>query len=380
MPLQIQDQPDTLDEMKNQDVPAFTHKLRRVMAGKSRKDAAIAVRVPVGTLQAWLTQGNQPRPEQAAMLADFAGCTVTYLCDPTIPVDADPKEGGGVALSDGELVARLRERYIEEAERLHDYLDEIQGIDWHDIGRRLLSGHAPKLLKGENPGTLPPDIERAAEVLTAMRVLVPHTIGPFLPVFNADSVDERLRPDALKRRMDGLAYAQTVRLVMDLLPNLRGLAAALRRGTEHDTSGVAKLCDELRTELQEHEASGAHLLETCAGVLEAGGVEAYAALMLERARALMKAKAKAGEIEVMRTDTPADLVPVFVGLIPEVVKDDIARQGSFEVKADQTWRHDAAIKAGTTPTPDPDLQSRIVERGKQRAVLMAEAFAAHLQS
>jgi hypothetical protein len=349
----------TLDEMKNQDVPAFTHKLRRVLAGRSRVEIAELTGAKPGTARAWLSQGSVPRPGQIALLAEHAGCSIGYLCDDRIPVDADPKEGGGVSFTDGELVARLRSRYIEEAERLHDYLDEIQGIDWCSVGDRLLAS--------EPTDAMPPDIARAAEVLTAMRVLWPHTIGPFLPVFNADCVDEHLRPDAIKRRMDGLAYAQTVRVVMDLLPVRRGVAAAIRSDAGGDMSGSLKLFDELRAELAAHEESGAHLLETCAGVLEAGGVDQYAAQCIARIHGLAAEKVKAGEIKSADAEVVARAVP---GLILEVIKEDLARQASYEGKADQAWR----LTSGTKPEAESVRRERITARAGQRAALLGEAI------
>ena len=73
-------------------------------------------------------------------------------------------------LTDDQLMAELRRRYLVAAEELDGYLKEIEGIPWLEVAERLYARHVDQ--------PLPEEVKRAAALSLQLGILADVTIAP----------------------------------------------------------------------------------------------------------------------------------------------------------------------------------------------------------
>lgn len=357
-------QPDTLADVKDE-AKTFNAKLRRVLKDKSAKGLADLLKVKTQTVYQWKSRGFQLAPYQVPIVAKFAGCTVDYLCDNSIPVEADPTQGSGPTQTDEQVIADVRERYIKAATTLHNFLQEVQGTRWTQVARELLYA---------KPGDTPsPYLKRAEQLLNYGIVIFDITIGPFSQIsIKPDSIDEVLRFGNLNRRLDGTAYASSVRLVIDGRSAVRGIQLAKRH--DRDATGSYKLLEELRDELDTLEASGEHLLDTCAGVIDAGGIEAYCQALWKAGEQQAQRVINQGEeaIETFSREWMETGQLPFSEELGKPIMADMKRQSEYDTYAEIQ----ALTLAGQNePVVEENaFKLRILERSKERVEALIGAY------
>jgi predicted amino acid-binding ACT domain protein len=369
---------DTLADMKD-DVPLFTLKLRRVLAGKSRVEVADYINAKAeaggehlkvlstsaGTVRGWLSQGTIPKNGQIHFIAEFAGCSSDYLTDDRIPLDADPKQRPGSApLPDSDLLARVRQRYIDEACRLTDYIKEMVGIHWYDVAIRLLDLDAE--------AELPPDLARAVQQAGMLPVIVSRTIGPFSLVFKADSVHENLRPGLLTDRLEKVKTIRTLQMVTEIVAIRQALAI-----TGDDGSGVtAKIKDALkdvRNELKDLAKTQFHLVDGFFSVVYAGGLENYFQSAIDRAKQEFMPRAKKGDLP----NSMSDLFDMMRKRCHSLIIEDTAFQSAYEGMADKAWREAEFARTGQpagTEADEKEAETVRADRMTARYMLLMQMF------
>lgn len=372
---------DTLADMK-QDVPLFTKKLRRVLAGKSRVelsqyitdeaakggDDLAKLEATPATVRGWISQGTIPKNGQIHFIAEFAGCSPDYLTDDRIPLESDPKQGRKPQpMNIGQLIKELRERYIDEACKLDDYTREVLGTPWNDVVRRLLAL--------EPDAELEPDLDRAVELATLRDSIESQTVGPFVADFKGNSVHTSLRPINLLAKFENAKSIKLFTMAFQIVKIRQALVSisddeysqrALEIvGAEAGApEKVKRMLAEMRPQLEEFAKTGFHLIDGFFGVANAGGIEQYYAELLNRIHADLSPKLKAGEVP----NSPKKERQMMIERGYQLITQDSARQTAFELNAIKNWQEHASTERVKT------AEDAIEDRDKERYSLLIQGF------